>query len=213
MGSADGDSLARADEKPQTSVNLDGFWMMRTEVTNGQYKRCVEEAACSAPNSARWDDPVYADHPVTGVTWHQANDYAAWVGGRLPTEAEWEKACRGTEGRIYPWGDSDPTADLANYFPNVGGTTPVRKYSPQGDSPYGVADMAGNVWEWTSSQPQAYPYAAGDGREDRTGEAKRVLRGGAWYLSADFVRCASRFSYAPNFGHYDFGFRVVSPGS
>ena len=152
---------------------------------------------------------MYADHPVTGVTWRQATDYAAWVGGRLPTEAEWEKACRGTAGSIYPWGDVLPTENLANFFPNTGGTMPVGSDSPQGDSPYGVADMAGNVWEWTSSRPEPYPYAAGDGREDPGAEGKRVLRGGAWYLRADYVRCASRFSFGENYGYYDFGFRVV----
>lgn len=213
MGSEEGDDRARADEKPQASVDAAGFWVMRTEVSNGQYRRCVEAGACTAPNNTRWNDPAYADHPVTGVTWQQANDYAAWVGGRLPTEAEWEKACRGTEGGIYPWGDAVPTADLANFFPNTGGTMPVGSYSPQGDSPYGAADMAGNVWEWTSSRPEPYPYAPGDGREDPGGEGKRVLRGGAWYLSDDFVRCASRFSFGVNYGYYDFGFRVVQPDS
>ncbi len=212
MGSNEGDALARADEKPQTSVDADGFWVMRTEVTNAQYRRCVAAGACTAPNNTRWNDPAYADHPVTGVTWQQANDYTGWVGGRLPTEAEWEKACRGTAGGIYPWGDAAPTADRANFFPNTGGTMPVGSYSPQGDSPYGVADMAGNVWEWTSSQPLPYPYAAEDGREDPGGEGKRVLRGGAWYLSADYVRCASRFSFGENYGYYDFGFRVVMVG-
>ncbi len=209
MGSGEGDTLAREDEKPQESVDVDGFWMMRTEVTNGQYRRCVEAGACTAPNNARWNEPAYADHPITGVTWQQANDYAVWVGGRLPTEAEWEKACRGTAGSFYPWGDGAPTENLANFFPNTGGTMPVGSYSPQGDSPYGAADMAGNVWEWTSSRPEPYPYAAGDGREDPGKEGKRVLRGGAWYLGADYVRCGSRFSFGENYGYYDFGFRVV----
>lgn len=211
MGSEEGNEPARDDEKPQTSVNVDGFWLMRTEVTNGQYRRCVEAGACTAPNNARWSDPAYTDHPVTGVTWQQANDYTAWIGGRLPTEAEWEKACRGTEGGIYPWGDAAPAEGLANFFPNTGGTMAVGSYSPQGDSPYGAADMAGNVWEWTSSRPDPYPYDAGDGREEPGREGKRVLRGGAWYLSDDFVRCASRFSFGENYGYYDFSFRVVLP--
>jgi len=111
--------------------------------------------------------PAYDEYPVVGITWQQANAFNVWrtqnmmnawlqQGGepfindfRLPTEAEWEKACRGTEGSIYPWGDGAPTENLANFFPNTGGTMPVGSYSPQGDSPYGVADMAGNVWEWT----------------------------------------------------------------
>jgi formylglycine-generating enzyme required for sulfatase activity len=151
------DSVATTDEQPQDTLTLPGFWIMRTEVTNGLYKRCVEEGSCTEPNNTRWNDAGYADHPVTDVTWHQANVYAAWAGGRLPTEAEWEKACRGTGGRIYPWGDSAPTAELANYGNSVGDTMPVGKYSPQGDSAYGLIDMAGNVWEWTSSQYQSYP--------------------------------------------------------
>ena len=172
MGSGEGEERAREDEKPQTSVNVDGFWLMRTEVTNGQYRRCVDAGACAAPNNARWSDPAYADHPVTGVTWPQANDYTAWVGGRLPTEAEWEKACRGTEGGIYPWGDAAPAEGLANFFPNTGGTMAVGSYSPVGDSPYGAADMAGNVWEWTSSRPDPYPYDAGDGRDGAGGRGQ-----------------------------------------
>jgi formylglycine-generating enzyme required for sulfatase activity len=90
------------------------------------------------------------DHPVR-VSWHDAVAYATWAGKRLPSEEEWEKAARGTDGRKYPWGDEEPTPDLCNFGKNEGGTTPVGKYSPQGDSPYGCADMAGNVWEWTSS--------------------------------------------------------------
>ena len=109
-GPATEDPLANDDEKPQqTDLYLDAFWIMRTEVTNAQYAKCVEAGACSEPNNTRWNDPAYAEHPVTNVNWEQANAYAKWAGGRLPTEAEWEKACRGTDGRIYPWGDEPPT--------------------------------------------------------------------------------------------------------
>ena len=199
-------------EAPQSTINADEFWIMRTEVTNAQYGLCVEAKSCTAPNSSSWNDPQFGEHPVTDVTWYQANDYAKWVGGRLPTEAEWEKACRGTDGFIYPWGDSGPTADLANFNSNVGDTTPVGKYSPQGDSPYGVVDMSGNVWEWTSSQYQPYPYNAADGRENQEGDADRTLRGGAWGDLDDLVRCAFRNSLNPDNGLDDVGFRVMSPG-
>lgn len=198
-------------EGPQGSIPLENFWIMRTEVTNREYKLCVEEGVCTKPNNARWNDPAYGEHPVTDVTWHQANDYAAWAGGRLPTEAEWEKACRGTEERIYPWGDSAPTADLANYGKNVGNTTPVGKYSPQGDSPYGLEDMAGNVQEWTSSQSLAYPYDAADGRENLGGDAARTLRGGGWNYNGSGVRCATRYNYPPSYWYPYLGFRVVTP--
>jgi formylglycine-generating enzyme required for sulfatase activity len=214
MGSAESDALASSDEAPQMTVNLDGFWIMRTEVTNGHYKRCVEDnGACTEPENERWNDPAYADHPVTTMTWQQANAYAAWAGGRLPTEAEWEKACRGTEGGLYPWGDAAPTADLANYDGNAGGTTPVGQYSPQGDSPYGLVDMAGSVWEWVSSQYRPYPYDSTDGREDLEGDAPRSMRGGSWdYTDAD-VRCAFRANDRPENGYGEDGFRLVSSGS
>jgi formylglycine-generating enzyme required for sulfatase activity len=214
MGSADSDLLAMRDEQPQMTVNLDGFWIMRTEVTNGQYKRCVDDnGACTAPENERWNDPAYADHPVTDMTWQQANVYAAWAGGRLPTEAEWEKACRGTEGRLYPWGDAAPTAELANYDGNAGDTTPVGQYSPQGDSPFGLVDMAGGVWEWVSSQYRPYPYDSTDGREEMAWNAPRSMRGGSWdYTDAD-VRCAFRGKDRPENGYGEDGFRLVSAGS
>jgi formylglycine-generating enzyme required for sulfatase activity len=210
MGSGDNDSMAASDERPQATVNLDGFWIMRTEVTNEQYRRCVEDnQACSEPSNDRWNDPAHADHPVTDVDWYQANDYAAWAGGRLPTEAEWEKACRGEGERIYPWGNSVPTAALANFGGSIG-TMPVGSYSPQGDSPYALVDMAGNVWEWTSSKYQDYPYAAADGRENLEGDASRTLRGGAWNYDVAYVRCAYRLDFNPVSRFYNVGFRVVS---
>ena len=136
--------------------------------------------------------------------------------GHTSFRTRWEKAARGVDGRIYPWGNDAPTKDLLNFNRNVGDTTPVGQYSPKGDSPYGVADMAGNAWEWTRSlwgkdvnTPEfKYPYVAGDGREDlNAGEdVRRVVRGGAWFIVGDFVRaaCRSRY-YAPN---VNLGFRV-----
>jgi formylglycine-generating enzyme required for sulfatase activity len=206
------DSLAQPNEQPQHTQTLPSFWIMRTEVTHGQYKRCVDEGVCTEPGYDRWNDSTYMDRPVH-VTWHQANAYAAWAGGRLPTEAEWEKACRGTDGRIYPWDDSAPTAELANFDDTAGYTTPVGQYSPQGDSPYGLVDMAGNVWEWTSSRYGPYPFNAADGRENPDGTVPRTLRGGAWSNDDHFVRCAGRFINSPDYWNNDVGFRVVSPGS
>jgi len=103
-------------ERPQHPVTLDDYWIMRTEVTNAQYLRCVDAGTCDPPadSNRRYADAQFADQPVTGITWFQARDYANWVGGRLPTEAEWEKACRGTDGRTYPWGNQEPTGDLLN---------------------------------------------------------------------------------------------------
>jgi formylglycine-generating enzyme required for sulfatase activity len=146
--------------------------------------------------------------------------YSEWLSAetgrvfRLPNEGEWEKACRGTDGRIYPWGDSLPNADMVNYDDNIGTTTPVGTYSPQSDSPYGLADMAGNVWEWTSSQYADYPFDSGDGREDMNVIRMRVMRGGAFYYGDDIlVRCAARpqlFLGSQLFKDVDVGFRVIT---
>ena len=111
MGSNKGDN----DEQPVHRVTLDGFWIMRTEVTTAQYAGCVDAGACTAPGNSRWRDSQYADRPVTDVNWEQAQTYAEWAGGRLPTEAEWEKACRGDDLRPYPWGDADPSPELLNF--------------------------------------------------------------------------------------------------
>lgn len=212
MGASDEDQLADDYEKPQQpDLYLDAFWIMQTEVTNAQYAKCVTEGACSEPSGTLWNSQDYAQHPVTGVDWYQANAYAQWVGGRLPTEAEWEKACRGTDGRTFPWGNAPTTGELVNFVSNVGGTTPVGSY-PKGASPYGVLDMAGNVWEWTRTTYSAYPYDPTDGREATTGDADRTLRGGSWYNDATNVRCVYRFGFNPYDGFDNFGFRVVAPG-
>ncbi len=154
-------------------------------------------------------------HPVALVSWDDAVAFCAWAqqtSGRqvqLPTEAQWEKAARGTDGRIYPWGNEAPNANLLNFDMKVKDTTAVGKYSPAGDSPYGLADMAGNVWEWTSSLHKGYPYQANDGREDQSSRAARVLRGGAFHGVASYVRCAYRNYFNPNSRSADYGFRVV----
>jgi formylglycine-generating enzyme required for sulfatase activity len=134
--------------------------------------------------------PGRADHPVVGVSWYEAIAYARWVGKRLPTEMEWEKAARGTDGRLWPWG-SWWDESRCNVFSDD--TEPVSRYE-RGKSPYGCYDMAGNVWEWTSSKATKYPYQPDDGREDMTGTEGRVVRGGGRFgFLADFcARCACR---------------------
>jgi formylglycine-generating enzyme required for sulfatase activity len=208
MGSDASDPQAFDNEKPQHEVYLDGYRISRTEVTNAQYARCVEANACPAPDSEDYKRPELANRPVTDVSWSDANAYAQWVGGRLPTEAEWQKACRGADGRIYPWGNDAPTDKLLNYNDSIGRTTDVGSY-PQGASPYGALDMAGNVWEWTSSVYKAYPYDALDGREDMNAGGERVLRGGAFLNDAGIVSCAFRYRYYPYNRYWSIGFRVV----
>ena len=139
-----------------------------------------------------------ANHPVTLVSWNDAVAFCQWASQitgrtvRLPSEAEWEKAARGTDGRLWPWGKEPPDDKRCNFKMNVQDTTPVGQYSPLGDSPYGCTDMAGNVWEWTLSLWKAYPYNASDGREDPNSLEARVLRGGSLYNTRREARCAFR---------------------
>jgi formylglycine-generating enzyme required for sulfatase activity len=188
------------DEKQ--SVHVDAFQIDKYPVTNAQYKRFLDANPGHSP-PRHWAGGTYpaekATHPVVYVNWHDAVTYAEWAGKRLPTEQEWEKAARGTDGRVYPWGDQEPTAELCNFGKNVGDTTPVGRYSPQGDSPYGCVDMAGNVWEWTASD-----YGGGG----------KVLRGGAWGSSSVYARSSDRFDVDPGGLLVYIGLRcVVAPTS
>ncbi len=212
MGSRDDDPVAWDNEKPQHMVYLDIFWIYKTQVTNAQYRQGVEAGVCTPPhNTEYYDDPAYANHPVVYVDWHQAKTYCEWVGGRLPTEAEWEKAARGTDRRRYPWGDDWNPHNLNSYEAGPGGTTEVGRY-PAGASPYGLLDMAGNVWEWTSSLYKEYPYEVDDGREDVEADGCRVLRGGCWRNYKKRSRCTARGDRVPEYFSRYLGFRVVVPG-
>jgi formylglycine-generating enzyme required for sulfatase activity len=173
-----------------------GFFIACTPVTNTQYARFVEATGHRRPEhwKSRTPPAELHDHPIVYVSWHDAVAYAEWAGERLPTEEEWEKAARGTDGRKYPWGDEEPTPDLCNFGKNEGGTTPVGNYSPQGDSPCGCADMAGNVWEW-----------AGGDYDDKN----KVLRGGSWGLDPGFLRSASRDGPRPVVRGGSGGFRCA----
>ncbi len=185
-------------EQPQHVVYLDAFYIDKYEVTNAQYKRFLDETGRMPPLYLNDDLYNQPDQAVMAVTWEDAAEYARWAGKRLPTEAEWEKAARGTDGRIWPWGDEwDNTLLNANDVGAVDGyvyTAPVGSY-PEGVSPYGVHDMAGNVWEWTADwyDENYYEYSPKiNPKGPESGEA-HVARGGSWDMNLDFTRCPSRF--------------------
>jgi len=216
-------------EMPAHSVDLDAYKIMRYEVTNKQYSQCVKNGTCQGGGYEyqddagnilnRLNDEVYANHPVVIVSWFQAEAYCQWIGARLPTEAEWEKAARGTDGRIYPWGNDfdckkgnfDDETKLDSYvvpggencdgFPE---TSPVGSFT-SGQSPYGVYDMAGNVWEWTADWYDIYP--GGDRSGFTEVETYRVLRGGSWFDFDNGARSAGRGRVDPTNAFVSIGFR------
>lgn len=219
MGSMDGGS----DERVVHRVCYEEpFWIDKYEVTNAQYRACVTAGACSPPyDKTNYDDPAYADHPVVDVNWFQAGEYAAWMGGALPTEAQWEYAARGPEGWEYPWGDTfdgtrlnfcDASCEFdgrdSTYDDGYTQTAPVGSFR-KGASWVGAHDMSGNVWEWTSTAYAGYPYQADEVREASSRLDARALRSGSWFSAKYYTRATYRFGAAPNFRGLGIGFRVV----
>ncbi len=215
MGSSGGDSWE--DERPQHNVYLEAFWIDKTEVSTAQYRRCVDAGVCSLPGTQGYACTYSAsnklNHPINCVDWDQAKVYCDWVGRRLPTEAEWEKAARGSDGRLYPWGNQMPNASLANFDLIKEGTTPVGS-NPRGASPYGVLGMAGNVWEWVADWYDDLYYAQSPGENPLgpTSGTFRVIRGGSWDDAPEDIRVAYRSGYEPTpltGRHDDLGFRCA----
>jgi|GEM_PF-478567 len=204
-----GDQIADSKEQPQHKLSLPGYWIARYPVTASQFQTFLDESGYRPAQ----DDREYGEdnYPVVNVTWHDALAYCLWLSQQtglkvsLPSEAEWEKAARGTDGRRYPWGDDSPTA--ARYNPDK--LTPIGQYSPQGDSPYGCSDMISNVWEWTRTIYEPYPYDPKDGRENLEGDKARAIRGLAFNNPEKFARCASRYRLKPILHLRTLGFRVV----
>ena len=192
------DSMARDNETPQHRLTLPEYRIARVPVTNAQYQHFVTATGHTAPQ--HWTNSKNPqgkeEHPVVNVTWHDAQALCEWAKVRLPSEAEWEKAARGTDGRIWPWGDDSPTERHCNFNMNIGDTTPVGNY-PDGAGPYDVLDMAGNVWEWTSSLFKPYRYDANDGREDPQASGIRTLRGGSWLHTGQGVRSPAFDRWTP----------------
>jgi len=195
MGSDEGDY---DDEHPQHKIYLDVYYLGKYPVTNGQYKEFLEETGHDEPES--WDEDEFnqPDQPVVGVSWNNAVAFCRWLSKktgeiyRLPSEAEWEKAARGTDARTYPWGEEAPSSYHSNINKEVGGTTEVGSY-PAGKSPYGCYDMFGNVWEWCNDWYDGDYYKNSPYKNPKgpnNGEC-RVLRGGSWINIANGVVCAA----------------------
>lgn len=206
------------DEGPEHKVKLPAFWIDKYEVTNAQYKLFIDDTKRKSPSlfKNRTYPENKADHPVTFVTWLDADAYCRWTGKRLPTDQEWEKAARGTDGRIYPWGNhfdtsysNSPQHWLA--LGQDGDTMPVGSFE-KGVSPYGAYDMSGNVWEWTDSWYQAYP---GNTRQtENYGEIYKTLKGGSWW-DCSFYKCGmsapayNRAFFLKTTKNKSFGFRCA----
>jgi formylglycine-generating enzyme required for sulfatase activity len=202
-GSPDGD----ADERPARRISLRAFAIDRTEVTQAQYAACVGAGKCAAPDATA---AAGATMPVTGVSWHDAKAYCEHAGKRLPTEAEWEKAARGPEGRVYPWG-AELSCLRANYdVCGRGGPSAVGSL-PDGASPYGALDLGGNVWEWVADWYSPATYAEGPERDPAgpAAGAQKVIRGGAFDTMAATVRSSYRGRAAPATRHRNVGFRCA----
>jgi formylglycine-generating enzyme required for sulfatase activity len=215
------DSYAHSDERPRHKLVLPEYAVGRYPVTNFEYRAFIRDTGYNPPSY--WENGDYpeelGDYPVVYVRWHDALAYCAWLSQktgksyRLPTEAEWEKAARGIDERLWPWGQDWGAAKCNSKESGLGRSTPVGQYSPQGDSPYRVADMAGNVWEWCSSLYAPYPYKLDDGREDLKPDGDRVLRGGSFSSDPRLVRCSCRYGHLPNSRGGTIGFRVAVASS
>jgi formylglycine-generating enzyme required for sulfatase activity len=225
MGNDHGDSP----ERPAHTVTLDAFWIDKYEVTNAQYRACVAAGACHPATECDWGQPTYdavdkGNYPVVCVNWQDAQNYCTWVGARLPTEAQWERAARGDDGRLYPWGHEfdparlnfcDKNCEFANAAADADDgyvrTAPVGSY-PAGVSPYGVHDLAGNVWEWTADwyDDEYYATSPPDNPKGPAAGSGKVLRGGGWNFGPVSARATHRTSHGPDNRYHIVGLRCAA---
>lgn len=209
-----GSALGESDERPAHEIYLEAFWIDRTEATNAMFERFAPNERLSGNDK----------QPVRRVTWEQAAAYCEWAGSRLPTEAEWEKAARGTDERAYPWGNQPPANDLANYadlssrlsWADINVDDGQKEYAPVGSypagaSPYGVLDMAGNAAEWVNDwyEEGYYSISPGINPPGPKDGIFKVLRGGSWYGTAASLRVSDRAWYLLDAGNDQTGFRCV----
>ena len=211
------------DEYPERQIFLNAFYMDTFEVTNGRYLEFIKATGHRLPEHPRdkkltlWQGATvpetFREHPVVNADWHDAEAYCTWAGRRLPTEAEWERAARGTTGRRFPWGDMEPTRTLANYlnqWRNGGGLEPVGSH-PQGASQEGVQDLQGNVWEWVDDWYDPHSYEKGPVRNPKgpSQGTRKVIRGSGWESEAPLLRSAHRLSSDPRNRNHSLGFRCA----
>jgi serine/threonine-protein kinase len=217
MGSGAGQSEAQ----PAHTVTLSAYWIDQTEVTNAMYAQCVDAGQCEPPfhddsktHRSYFGDAAYDNYPVVWINWEKASAYCSWAGRRLPTEAEWEHAARGDDERTYPWGNDPLTCDLANYKGCTGDTAAVGSY-PNGASPFGVMDMAGNAAEWANDWFGSYSSEAVVDPQGPTSGEYQILRGGSFFLIDKYLQSPYRLASftIPGYSYYDSGFRCAVSAS
>lgn len=210
MGANDG---VHSVNSPQHLVSVASYWIDVFEVTNGMYKNCVRDGACTPPAIVDpfYSQPLFYDYPVVYITWFQADQYCKWSGGNLPTEAEWEKAARGVNGDAYPWGTELPDQSNGNFGSSIGTIVSSYTYS-NGISPYGALNMSGNVREWVSDwfNPTYYQRTPANNPLGSSQGANRSLRGGSYLDPADRITAFHRYSHEPESPGINRGFRCVT---